>query len=225
MIGIPIRIPKRNGGMGAGPSKCIFGNFVFLRYRKADMDAQHGISGNWLQRLEETLQSRRTLSIGLIDGSVRPCGRASLDALMQHIVRPTGHRRRACLLVRTRIFATNNVGRQDDQPPGTPRPHPSPLGRWEEVETPLPVGSTTSWTEQQFPRWLREWQDRFQMVIVHLGPIHLAASRRLGCCVDESFLLLGPDRSGGPEWLQDQLARHTAGGSAICGSILLRPAA
>ncbi|RMF43830.1 MAG: hypothetical protein D6753_04140 [Planctomycetota bacterium] len=180
---------------------------------------------DWLHDLDAALQAGDTRAIGLIDGGDDSAGRASINAVMQRVTGATDGPRRESLLVRTRCFASRNLDRQDDQPPGIPPATASPLGRWKETEIPLPIGARPSWTERQFPQWMVQWRREFQLIVVQLGAINSSAARRLGCCMDQNILLLGPRRSAGPEWLMEQIALHSRAGAHISGSILLQPAA
>lgn len=184
--------------------------------------ADHTQAEQWAASVaHETIPSICT-SIGLISG-----GRDSNDKRAVHTLARClsqklidRSRLRSLLLVIFDVYRSRDVSRAVDQPPGPPRASRSPLGKWHEVEIPMPVGRTPSWSLQQLPGWLASWKREHSVILLDMGPMDLLPSRAIGSLCDDCYLLLGPSACGSPEWIQQHLAWHDRCGSRITGTLV-----
>ncbi|MEM8736835.1 MAG: hypothetical protein AAGG44_21575, partial [Planctomycetota bacterium] len=96
----------------------------------------------------------------------------------------------------------------------------SPLGPYCDVEVVAVERKRVTPGLENLPRWLAEWKDNFQLIIVDIGSIDSVASKSIGRLCDGCYLLLGPHSCGSQEWIMQQVAWHNRSGSTICGTIV-----
>lgn len=96
----------------------------------------------------------------------------------------------------------------------------SPLGDWYAIDVPITLGRSAPWMLQQLPRWLPNWKQRFRLILMNLGPIHLVTSRTIGRLCDANYMLLGPNSSASADWLLQYMDYHGYCGSNIVGTIV-----
>jgi hypothetical protein len=175
---------------------------------------------------EETLGAKCT-TLGLTNGSRAPSNRRVIDNLARMLYQQLKQVRddTEMLVVRLNVFKSRSLDRQDDQPAGAPWVTRSALGPWSEVNIPVPVGKTASWSLQQIPEWMTLWKSSHSFVLLDLGAMHWLPSRMVGRLCDSCYILLGPDACASHEWILQHVAWHDRSGSTICGTIVASRAA
>ncbi len=101
----------------------------------------------------------------------------------------------------------------------------SPLGSWYEIVLPVTDKATNERTLEQLENWLPQWKQQHRLVVVDLGPMHLAPSRNVGRLCDVCYLLLGPQTCASHEWIMQQINAHDRNGTVIAGSVITKVAA
>jgi hypothetical protein len=190
----------------------------------------------WSRSMVREARSNRCLTVGLISGSRQRNDRRAIDRLPQVLVNQLRDAELdpRLLLVRLDVFVVSRLSansrvelsgptlesRYSHGEQSEPELNESPLGRWLQVDVPMPVGETASWTLQRLPRWLAKWKEEFSVILLDLGPICLVPSRIIGRLCHKNFVLLGPDPCGSHEWILRHVAWHHESGSNICGTLV-----
>ncbi len=178
---------------------------------------------SWTKCVVDQARTASCITVGLMSASRDASDRRVVDRLAKSLacaLRDTDLDPRM-LVVRLRLCSPQNGHDNDQQsPPPEPRDMDSPLGRWRELEVVMPISHTAPATLIQLPRWLPKWKQRFGLLLLDLGPMHLVPSRTIGRLCDSCYLLLGPDTCASQAWITRHVNWHRQSGSVICGSLV-----
>lgn len=176
-------------------------------------------AASWGGEVAAAAQMATTYSIGLMSGSRFPNDRRLIDRLVksaaQELCESTGA---STLLLRLDSSAVDTSPAMSRTAP--PTAVKSPLGPWNEIALPMPESKSAPRALEQIPHWLPQWKLRHRLVVIDLGPMHLAPSRVIGRLCDTSYLLLGPSTCASHDWIMQQIDFHSRSGTVIAGSIV-----
>jgi hypothetical protein len=181
-------------------------------------------TAGWGGEVAAAAQMATTYSIGLMGGSRFPNDRRLIDRLVKsaalELAELTGA---STLLLRLDSTAreVNSTASRNSVPVATK----SPLGPWYEISLPMPHSQTAPWSLEHIPHWMPQWKLRHRLVVIDLGPMHLAPSRVIGRLCDTCYLLLGPSTCASHDWVMQQIDFHSRSGTIIAGSIVATTAA
>ncbi|MDX1929287.1 MAG: hypothetical protein SFV81_22355 [Pirellulaceae bacterium] len=176
-------------------------------------------TAGWGGEVAAAAQMATTYSIGLMGGSRFPNDRRLIDRLVKsaalELTELTGA---STLLLRLDSTAreVNTTTSRNTVPVATK----SPLGPWYEISLPMPQSPAASWSLEHIPHWMPQWKLRHRLVVIDLGPMHLAPSRVIGRLCDTCYLLLGPATCASHDWVMQQIDFHSRSGTIIAGSIV-----
>ncbi len=173
----------------------------------------------WGSEVAASAESATTYSIGMMSGSRFPNDRRVIDRLVKSVsselIELTGA---TTLLLRLDSAAVDNSGTTSRTTP--PVASKSALGPWYEISLPMPPSKSAPWALGQIPHWLPQWKLRHRLVVIDLGPMHLAPSRILGRLCDACYLMLGPSTCASHDWIMQQIDFHSRSGTVISGSVV-----
>ena len=160
--------------------------------------------------------------VGVMSGSRFPNDRRTVDGLATKLASSLQSKVAdpRMLLLRLNVFHSANLERQVDQSSNAPKPTRSPFGAWSDVEVPVPIGRTASWSLERLPHWVWAWRRSFGLIAIDLGPMHQVPSRVLGRLCDHAFILLGPDSCDSPDWIKTQIDWHRRSGVTVAGTLV-----
>jgi hypothetical protein len=181
-------------------------------------------TAGWGGEVAAAAQMATTYSIGLMGGSRFPNDRRLIDRLVKsaalELAEVTGASTLLLRLDSTALEVNTTASRNT-----VPVAIKSPLGPWYEISLPMPHSPTAPWSLEHIPHWMPQWKLRHRLVVIDLGPMHLAPSRVIGRLCDTCYLLLGPSTCASHDWVMQQIDFHSRSGTIIAGSILATTAA
>lgn len=176
-------------------------------------------TASWGGEVAAAAQMASTYSIGLMSGSRFPNDRRLVDRLVKsaslELAELTGA---STLLLRLDSAALGADALKTRS--AVPAAVKSPLGPWYEISLPMPQSRSAPWALEHIPHWLPQWKLRHRLVVIDLGPMHLAPSRVIGRLCDMSYLMLGPSTCASHDWIMQQIDFHSRSGTNIAGSIV-----
>ncbi len=176
-------------------------------------------AASWGSEVATAAQMASTYSIGLMSGSRFQNDRRLVERLVKiaatELVDATGA---STLLLR--LDGSMSEGDQPASRTAPPVATKSPLGPWYEIGLPMPESKSAPRALEQLPHWLPQWKLRHRLVVIDLGPMHLAPSRIIGRLCDSCYLMLGPSTCASHDWIMQQIDFHSRSGSTIAGSIV-----
>ncbi len=84
----------------------------------------------------------------------------------------------------------------------------------------MPISHTAPATLIQLPRWLPKWKQRFGLLLLDLGPMHLVPSRTDRPAARQLLPTLGPQHLRFTGSTTRHVNWHRQSGSVICGSLV-----
>lgn len=181
----------------------------------------------WAAGIVSEARESKCTTVGLTCGSRQPNDRRVIDSLARTLSEElkVSHPDPRMLVIRITLDRSATLPKDVINSKELPKTTVSPLGQWSDVEIPMNIGKSAPWTLEQLPRWLPKWKNRFSVVLIDLGPMHLVPSRTIGRLCDGCYVLLGPDSCGSHEWILQHMAWHDRAGSTILGTLVSRFAA
>lgn len=188
------------------------------------MNGENDKSSHWAHCVAAEAHQSKTYTVGLMSGSRFTNDRRAIDRLLRTTVNELNRLEygTSTLLLRLDVFgdlpATSKIG--------APLPElKSPLGPWYEIVLRLVGSEQVERTLEQVVANLPQWKQQHRLVVVDLGPMHLAPSRSVGRLCDVCYLLLGPKTCASHDWILQQVGAHDRNGTVIAGSIITTAAA
>ena len=181
-------------------------------------------TASWGGEVAAAAQMATTYSIGLMSGSRFPNDRRLIDRLVKSAATELTELTGASTL----LLRLDNTAREVDSNKtrnAVPVATKSPLGPWYEISLPMPQSQSAPWSLEHIPHWMPQWKLRHRLVVIDLGPMHLAPSRVIGRLCDTCYLLLGPSTCASHDWITQQIDFHSRSGTIIAGSIVATTAA
>jgi hypothetical protein len=181
-------------------------------------------TASWGGEVAAAAQMATTYSIGLMSGSRFPNDRRLIDRLVKSAATELTELTGASTL----LLRLDNTAREVDSNKtrnAVPVATKSPLGPWYEISMPMPQSQSAPWSLEHIPHWMPQWKLRHRLVVIDLGPMHLAPSRVIGRLCDTCYLLLGPSTCASHDWITQQIDFHSRSGTIIAGSIVATTAA
>lgn len=177
-------------------------------------------TATWGGEVAAAAQMATTYSIGLMSGCRFPNDRRLVDRLVKSAASELGELTGASTL----LLRLENTARELDSNSklrsAVPVASKSPLGPWYEISLPMPQSRSAPWALEHIPHWLPQWKLRHRLVVIDLGPMHLAPSRVIGRLCDTCYLMLGPSTCASHDWIMQQIDFHNRSGTSIAGSIV-----
>jgi hypothetical protein len=174
---------------------------------------------NWGSEVAATAQCAATYSIGLMNGSRFPNDRRVIDRLVKSVTLELGELSGETILL-LRLGSTAGENATTTTQATAPVASKSALGPWYEISLPMPPSKSAPWALEQIPHWLPQWKLRHRVVVIDLGPMHLAPSRVIGRLCDACYLILGPSTCASHDWIMQQIDFHSRYGTVIAGSVV-----
>ena len=188
---------------------------------KSSVAPPSDLSG-WVLQVELEARGTQNITLGIANGHRHPTDRRVLDHLARGLTSaatPTILYGKL-LIVRLRDdlaeYALGRAGQGDT----TLVASPSPLGGWDVIDLAVSrIAKQRAEVTQFIARALPTWKQQYKLILVDLGSLGDSISRQLGFLCDGSYVILGPESCGAPEWLRLQIGRHSQAGSQVCGTI------
>jgi hypothetical protein len=118
------------------------------------------------------------------------------------------------------VFPSASLERLDTQTKCIPATVRSPLGRWQEVTVPVPVGIAASWSLIQLPKWIAQWRKQYGLLLIELGRMDLSPARIIGRLCQATYVVAGPLPTGSPDWVATHIQWMRSAGVNVAGSIV-----
>jgi hypothetical protein len=178
----------------------------------------------WCEQLATLSVQTKCLTVGITSGhreandarAIYRIASALDDALVQLSSQPK------LLLCRLEVhkssLAISLLGDSSQQADPTVRK--SALGRWNQIDIDIRLGSTLPKQLSQIPRWLPKWKMAYDLILIDLGSMHLVPSRTVGRLCDAVFVMLGPNTCASAHWILEQVDLHQQAGCHIAGTLV-----